>query len=339
MMQSAPISEVRKASTFVKAHAPFSQLYGYSQDWQQYSRLGLFGLLSSSAVCDGILLPHEKILEHKVEAFARTININLVPPLMLIYRHCPAIDRLLAESRDMAECSMRPQSGEMKENLFPIKPQHQAMIMTLLGKQGNFLIADGHHRVSAMIRRHRETKKELKIRAVWISDRDAILGSFLKIYRFSAINDQNLLERFMSNFEFIDHRDHADCDCFSIRLGRLHYRFSLQARGAGVWRSFHGRLLSVLDGLDFQVTHYLPPDASAESVASALDSGCCSIRFPVMKTTDLWSCAERGEALEPHSTYFFAKPLVPGSSDEHAEAHCRYGSDDLDPYFRFEAKT
>ncbi|MCX4678209.1 DUF1015 domain-containing protein [Streptomyces sp. NBC_01433] len=145
----------------VLAPDPAPALYVYEQRNSEILQRGVIGALALSPADDGIVLPHEDVMEHVVEDRAdlmRTMRAHL-EPLLLTYRGDGTPTGTTAVIERMAErpplLATTTEDGFSHRLWAVTDPAERAEIEADLSRQ-QALIADGHHRWATYLRLQRE---------------------------------------------------------------------------------------------------------------------------------------------------------------------------------------
>ncbi|NYS20672.1 DUF1015 domain-containing protein [Streptomyces sp. SJ1-7] len=145
----------------VIAPDPAPTLYVYEQRNEEILQRGLIGALALSPAADGIVLPHEDVMDDIVADRAelmRTMQAHL-EPLLLTYRGDGAEDGAAAVIQRTAESapllSTTTEDGFHHRLWAVTDPADRTAIETDLARH-QALIADGHHRWATYLRLQRE---------------------------------------------------------------------------------------------------------------------------------------------------------------------------------------
>ncbi|MEV5689259.1 MULTISPECIES: DUF1015 domain-containing protein [unclassified Streptomyces] len=145
----------------VLAPDPAPALYVYEQRNSEILQRGVIGALALSPAADGIVLPHEDVMDHVVEDRAdlmRTMQAHL-EPLLLTYRGDgtrTGTTAVIERMTDRPPLLATTTEDGFSHRLWAVTdPAERAEIEVDLSRQ-QALIADGHHRWATYLRLQRE---------------------------------------------------------------------------------------------------------------------------------------------------------------------------------------
>ncbi|MFI8816615.1 MULTISPECIES: DUF1015 family protein [unclassified Streptomyces] len=145
----------------VLAPDPAPALYVYEQRNSEILQRGVIGALALSPAADGIVLPHEDVMDHVVEDRAdlmRTMQAHL-EPLLLTYRgdgNRTGTTAVIERMTDRPPLLATTTEDGFSHRLWAVTdPAERAEIEVDLSRQ-QALIADGHHRWATYLRLQRE---------------------------------------------------------------------------------------------------------------------------------------------------------------------------------------
>ncbi len=127
------------------------RFYVYAQRMGEHRQTGLVACASIADYDNGVIRPHEKTSDAKVDDRARHIDALSAhdEPLFLTYRGVAAIDRLIDEVKRSA-----PTYDLVTHRLWAVPPDTGDRLATLFRSVPALYIADGHHRCEAASRVH-----------------------------------------------------------------------------------------------------------------------------------------------------------------------------------------
>lgn len=269
---------------------------------------GIVGCLDSSTPTMNKLLPHEKVNNQRYQRYALQLEEygDSICPIVLTVEGNLVFDDLLNDNRLRDINLFRIESNSEVHSLYQIK---NTMLSYEIRKQLNefdsFLIADGHHRFSALNSlKSKCSNNPFPVLVMVVSSSDIRLQNFNRLLTF---DDQRMLDQFFTAIE--DNFQKYDCERseenFGLRVTVQDNTYHFKPETGVV--STHRKMDRLFDMHSCEKKITL---ASGEKISDA-NLFQMLIELPVLSFQDVKNEASKGRLLPINTTCFYPKP-IPG---------------------------
>ncbi|MCB0327041.1 MAG: DUF1015 domain-containing protein [Bdellovibrionales bacterium] len=186
----------------------------FSVDQKTYARNVLYALVHLDPKHGPKIIPHERVLELPIQDRLKLLSQTQVQtsPIYLIFDDVnEELHGMLSQNKDSMYSCRHPKENSQSFDFFVYDQEKEIENISSILSQGNFLVADGHHRLETTRRYYQNAGKESSayVFAAIVSSKDP--GVFLSsIHRGweSSTNFLTVVERLSTHFDIQEiHRD------------------------------------------------------------------------------------------------------------------------------------